>query len=109
MAKAYINRMKKEQKKLHKKINKLIDFIENNPRHKELAGFDQDLLSAQLSAMTTYGNILNIRIERANEQEEDGTWETIEEELFDIPDEIKLGELLEKINKAMQGEHNGKK
>jgi len=76
---AYIVRMKKEKKKLKKKIEKILDFMENNSEYKNLSQFDKDLLTSQGSAMITYSNILEIRIRRAIEQCED-EWETVDKE-----------------------------
>ena len=68
-------RVKKEQEKLDKKINKLADFLENDFNKDGVDPLQWDLMEAQLSAMLAYSNILGLRI-RAEDM-----WEPVEESI----------------------------
>ena len=58
----HIERMMEEGNQLTDRIQKLQAFILTNPAYQELVELDLSLLQAQLSAMTTYLNILNLRL-----------------------------------------------
>jgi len=106
---AYVERMKKEVKKLRKKIDKLVDFVvTESDEYKELNQFDKDLLDAQGAAMVTYANILEIRVRRAIEAE--SKWEPIEDE--DINEEVlvfdNVKDALKAIKKKIEESENGR-
>lgn len=61
----HVQRMADEQGELEERLEKLSAFIESNPVFKTLSETDQYLLLAQLTAMATYSNILNLRIKLA--------------------------------------------
>lgn len=61
--KTLIERLQQEEKELSEKINKLADFIDNNPAYEFIGDAQWVLLPAQLNAMISYSHILQYRIE----------------------------------------------
>ena len=65
MAKTWKDRLVKEEKKLNKKVNALAAFIEGEyGNYAELPEEDRNLLMTQHAAMTTYLNILAMRMKQ---------------------------------------------
>ena len=63
--KTWKDRLVKEEKKLDKKVDTLSAFIEGEyGNFDELSEIDQDLLMVQHAAMTTYLNILTIKMKK---------------------------------------------
>ena len=60
--KTFIERLEEEELELNFKVNKLRDFIENNPAYDTVADVQSVLLNAQLNAMKSYLSILQDRI-----------------------------------------------
>ncbi len=58
----FIERLKKEERELSEKVDKLDDFIENNPAYETVGDVQWVLLDAQLNAMKSYLYILQHRI-----------------------------------------------
>jgi len=63
----YIDRLKEEKNELSKKLSKLNDFIENNPKFNELSNINRILLVNQFNAMQLYDYALDSRIEYIND------------------------------------------
>jgi CHASE3 domain sensor protein len=60
--KTFIERLEEEELELNFKVNKLRDFIENNPAYDTVGDVQSVLLNAQLNAMKSYLSILQDRI-----------------------------------------------
>jgi len=58
----FIKRLHKEQKDLSVKIEKLRDYITNNPHFKTLPENDSELLKNQLTFMSDYNHTLQLRL-----------------------------------------------
>ena len=63
--KPHVQRMVDELADLEDKVSKLDAFIESNPVYETLSDTEQHLLCAQTCAMSTYINILKLRIKLA--------------------------------------------
>jgi len=63
----WIQRLEIERAELQDNFDKLMDFIESSERYKQLGQKEQMLVSDQLEAMQTYGDILGIRIDAFSE------------------------------------------
>lgn len=58
----FIERLEEEERELSEKVEKLDDFIENNPAYEFVGDVQWVLLDAQRDAMTSYLHILQNRI-----------------------------------------------
>ena len=63
--------MEIELDNLYEKCDKLNKFIDENLKFQELSVPEQELMTAQLSAMFTYAKILKIRYKLAMSNQED--------------------------------------
>lgn len=64
---SFLDRVKQEKEELEVKLQKLNDFIENNPKFKELSNINRILLVNQFNAMELYYYALDSRIEYIND------------------------------------------
>lgn len=63
----FLERMQEEKIQLKDKLDKLDDFIENNPKFNELTNINRILLINQFNAMEMYHYALESRIEFIND------------------------------------------
>lgn len=71
VSETFIDRMEIELDNLSEKCDKLNKFIDENLKFQELSAPEQELMTAQLSAMFTYAKILEIRWKLAMSSQED--------------------------------------
>lgn len=67
----YITRMEEEDAQLTERIEKLVNFIQENPKFPELLPIKQTMLMLQLNTMSAYQQVLRLRIGLELSEEED--------------------------------------
>ena len=74
----YITRMEEEHAQLTERIEKLVNFIQENPKFSELPAIKQNLLTLQLNTMAACQQVLGLRIgiELAEEKAAQGPYAT---------------------------------
>ena len=99
---AFKERLLLEFRELKERRVKLADFIENNPKYKELSMESRAWMSKQLEAMTDYENCLQARCQSLISYEEIEDYDNPSEIISDKRLRIAIDNLLQKV-KSLPG------
>jgi hypothetical protein len=66
MSESAKNRLRTEKEDLEDKLNKLLEFMTDNPMYGKLGDTQQKLLNVQYYAMNTYHKCLELRLDDIN-------------------------------------------